>query len=125
MTSTSPHTEIFKGLDLETGVRLDRFTSFRVGGPADFLSRPGTVDELTAVLKATRDADIPVTVLGGGSNTLISDRGIRGMVIVLTRLKTGPERLRPEPDGPDGVTRVSAMAVTYGRRRRSSSRSVR
>ena len=96
MELPSRHKEIFSGLDLEENVRLDRFTSFRVGGPADLLARPGSVEELISMLEAAKRTGIPVTVLGGGSNTLVSDRGIRGLVIILTRLKTGPEPFQTE-----------------------------
>ena len=94
----------FKG-NLEAGVNLDRFTSFRVGGPADLLARPETIEELVSMVTTARQHNIPVTLLGGGTNTLISDKGIRGLVIVLTALKTGPKMIRTGP-----ANRVGALA---------------
>jgi UDP-N-acetylmuramate dehydrogenase len=60
---------------------LASLTTFRVGGPADWLIEVRTVDQLIPVLALAREAGMPVTVLGGGSNVLVADRGIRGVVI--------------------------------------------
>lgn len=57
-------------------------TSFRIGGPADLLVVPEDVEDLKAALAFAGAAGMPVTILGGGSNTLVRDGGIRGMVIV-------------------------------------------
>lgn len=58
-------------------------TSIRVGGPADLLLRPADLDDLVAGLRAARELGVPVHVLGGGANTLVSDRGVRGLVLRL------------------------------------------
>lgn len=63
---------------------LAAVTWFRVGGPAEVLFRPADADDLAAFL-AARPADVPVTVLGVGSNVLIRDGGIPGVVIRLGR----------------------------------------
>lgn len=60
---------------------LAPLTTFKVGGPADVLFEPANSDELLRALKTARAAGQPVTMLGGGSNVLISDRGVRGLVI--------------------------------------------
>lgn len=60
---------------------LAPLTTFKVGGPADWLVEPRTGDELVAALRLAHESDVRVTVLGGGSNVLVSDRGIRGLVI--------------------------------------------
>lgn len=60
---------------------LAPFTTFRVGGPADWLVQPRRADEVKAALGAARGAGLPVTILGGGSNVLVSDAGLRGVVI--------------------------------------------
>jgi UDP-N-acetylmuramate dehydrogenase len=62
-------------------VVLAPFTTFRVGGPADFFLETRSSDEITAALQLAHAAGQPVTVLGGGSNVLVSDRGVRGLVI--------------------------------------------
>ena len=63
---------------------LAPFTWFRVGGPADLLFLPEDEDDLATFLKGL-PADVPVTVLGVGSNTLVRDGGVEGAVIRLGR----------------------------------------
>jgi UDP-N-acetylmuramate dehydrogenase len=62
-------------------IPLAPLTTFRVGGPADFLVETRTREEIVAALKLAAGAGVPVTILGGGSNVLISDRGVRGLVV--------------------------------------------
>jgi UDP-N-acetylmuramate dehydrogenase len=62
-------------------VTLGPFTSFRVGGPADWFIETRSADEVIAALGLARSAGMPITVLGGGSNMLVSDAGVRGLVI--------------------------------------------
>jgi UDP-N-acetylmuramate dehydrogenase len=64
---------------------LARHTSYRIGGPADVLVRPDTPEELAVILREARSAAVPVTLLGGGSNILVGDGGIRGLVVKLGR----------------------------------------
>lgn len=64
---------------------LAGFTSFRIGGPAELLAFPTTTDELAALLKITSEAKVPVTVIGGGSNLLVKDGGIPGLVVSLRK----------------------------------------
>src|SRR5260221_14502230 len=60
---------------------LARLTTFKIGGPADLFYEATTTDALiTAVIEA-RKLSIPVFVLGGGTNILIGDKGIRGLVV--------------------------------------------
>ena len=63
---------------------LDRFTWFKVGGPADVLFRPADVDDLSTFL-AGCPSDVPVMVMGNASNMLVRDGGVRGVVIRLGR----------------------------------------
>lgn len=60
---------------------MKRHTTFRAGGPADWFVIPETADELKAVLSACRKAGEPWYVVGNGSNLLVSDAGVRGVVI--------------------------------------------
>ena len=66
---------------IHTAAPLAPLTTFGVGGPADWLVEVRSLDQLRAVLTAAREEGLPVTPLGGGSNVLISDRGVRGVVI--------------------------------------------
>lgn len=60
---------------------LAPLTTFKVGGRADYLAHAHSAEEVKAALAIARDKGVPVTVLGGGSNVLVSDAGIRGLVI--------------------------------------------
>ena len=62
-------------------VPLAPLTTFRVGGPADWLVEPRTSEEIVAALTLAWKADVAVTMLGGGSNVLVSDQGLRGLVV--------------------------------------------
>ena len=69
---------------LSAGADLSRVTWFRVGGPAEVLFRPADAEDLVTFLTDC-PADLPVTVLGVGSNLLVRDGGVPGVVIRLTR----------------------------------------
>jgi len=58
-------------------------TSIKVGGPADLLVRPADPDDLAVLLAAVRSLGVPLSVLGGGANTLVADAGVRGVVVRL------------------------------------------
>jgi UDP-N-acetylmuramate dehydrogenase len=60
---------------------LARLTTFRVGGPADYLLELSRATDVREALAAARADGLPVTILGGGSNVLVADAGIRGLVI--------------------------------------------
>lgn len=68
--------------DLEAGADISRFTWFRTGGPAEVLFRPADLDDLQAMIAGLPDG-VPVTVVGVGSNLLVRDGGIPGLVIRL------------------------------------------
>ncbi len=62
---------------------MSKHTSFRIGGPADLFIKVNDVDELNCVLKVAKKNNIAVTCIGNGSNTLVKDKGIRGITIKL------------------------------------------
>lgn len=63
---------------------MSRHTTFEVGGPADLYIKPDSASDLQRALGFLRERQVPVTVLGGGANVVISDAGIRGAVIDTT-----------------------------------------
>ncbi|HUZ18412.1 MAG TPA: UDP-N-acetylmuramate dehydrogenase [Spirochaetia bacterium] len=67
---------------------LAPLTTYRVGGPADLLVSPQSAEDIVSVLSLAKAEGIPVFILGGGANILVSDRGIRGIVIRMTSLST-------------------------------------
>jgi UDP-N-acetylmuramate dehydrogenase len=71
----------FGGERVRVDVPLAPFTTFRVGGPADVLLETHTAQELIDAVRLARTRQTPVRVLGGGSNILVSDSGVRGLLI--------------------------------------------
>ncbi len=67
--------------------KMDSHTSFKIGGEADFFVCPDSADALQEVLRAAKESNLPVFILGNGSNLLVSDRGIEGVVISTAGLK--------------------------------------
>lgn len=66
---------------IRSNVPLAPLTSFRVGGPAEWYVTPKKLDELQAIFQWANSEELPITLLGAGSNILLSDRGLAGLVI--------------------------------------------
>jgi UDP-N-acetylmuramate dehydrogenase len=66
---------------VQPNARIARLTTFKVGGPADWLIEARLPDDITTAIQLAREHHVPVTVLGGGSNVLVADAGVRGLVI--------------------------------------------
>jgi len=75
------------------GATLDAYTSFKIGGPADVLVEPADVDDVRRVVKQAGAKKIPLFVVGG-TNLLIRDGGIRGIVVSLSKLRA----IKEEPE---------------------------
>lgn len=90
---------------------LARHVSFRIGGPADILVLPGTLEALDAAVAWLYGEGLPFVVLGRGSNVLIADRGVRGVVV-----KTGRGQEGITYDGPR-VHAESGVSVPHLSRR--------
>lgn len=69
------------GNRIQRNVPLAPYTTFKIGGPADYFLEVRTVEDLVSIVSSCRKASFPLTVLGGGSNILISDAGVRGLVV--------------------------------------------
>ena len=94
--------------------RLATYTTLQVGGPADWLLSTDRAEYVAPVLKAARAHDVPVTVLGGGSNVVVADDGVRGLVLRLhlTGITSPePDRVRAEA----GVTMNGLVRWMVGR----------
>ncbi len=65
---------------------LSRHTSFRIGGPADVLAYPADREDLVTLLQEVQKKGLSFFILGGGTNLLVRDRGVRGVVISLRRM---------------------------------------
>ncbi len=69
---------------VKQGEPLAPYTWFRLGGPAEYFAEPRTVDQLEALVRRCHEAQTPVRLLGGGSNILVRDEGVPGVVIHLS-----------------------------------------
>lgn len=83
----APFTPAGASCAVRPGVALAGFTSYRVGGPAEWFVSPRTLDDLRACFAWAAAEGLPVTLLGLGSNLLVSDRGLPGLVICTRRLR--------------------------------------
>ena len=115
--------ELLRGIPARKtfGCPLAPYTSLRIGGPADALVQTDNLDVLRQVLTVANRHDIPLSILGGGSNTLIRDGGIRGIVVLMR----GAFRncwLQPSADGETATVSVGAgyslsrLAMQVGKR---------
>jgi len=94
-------------MDIQEGVQLKDYTTFHIGGTADFFIRVRTVDELKDAVRFAREKMLPITILGGGSNMLVGEQGIRGVVI-----KMDIGGIRYEPTGQyDALVHVGAGTI--------------
>ena len=64
---------------------MNRHTTFRIGGPADYFLLPSTAEEVKKILEICKKKELPYFILGNGSNLLVSDEGYRGVIIQLYR----------------------------------------
>jgi UDP-N-acetylmuramate dehydrogenase len=94
---------------------LKRYTAWKIGGPADALLEPKSVGELIEAAEKAREQDIPVTVLGGGTNVLVRDGGIRGLTIRLAKSLTNVEVEGPLVTADAGVLYPVLANATAGR----------
>lgn len=82
-----------RDLALRQQVRLDKYTTMRVGGPADFFAEPENEGALLRLLQAAKDAAMPVLLMGNGSNLVVRDGGFRGLVIRLGKAFSGIRKI--------------------------------
>jgi len=105
-------------VNLEEGVRLARYTTLGTGGPAAAFARPETVDELRELLAYARARELPVAVVGLGSNLLVSDDGFDGLVLklagVLAHAEARGELLVAGGGAPNAVALHRARAAGLG-----------
>ena len=69
---------------VKTAVSLAEHTWFQLGGPADFLAEPTSVEQLATLVERCREEELPIRLLGGGSNLLVREEGVKGMVVRLS-----------------------------------------
>jgi UDP-N-acetylmuramate dehydrogenase len=93
------------------------YTSFKLGGPAQMLAQPRSADELARLLRRCHEEQLPVRLLGGGSNVLVRDDGVRGVVVRLsepafTAVRVEGRQLRAAAGAP--LAAVISEAAQHG-----------
>ena len=84
---------MFERFEVIRDAEMSRYTTLRLGGPADWLAFPRSAEEIAELFREAGDAGLPVTVIGHGSNLLVLDGGIRGLVI---RVEKNMREIRTE-----------------------------
>jgi len=87
---------------LRPGVPLQEFTTWRVGGPAEWFAEPADGAQLVALARWARERELPLRAIGAGSNLLIADRGLPGLTLCIRRLQGS------RVDGESGVVEAEA-----------------
>lgn len=116
------------GVEIRQEVSLAPYTSMKVGGPAQYFATVSSTEQMIKVARWARAVEIPYYILGGGSNILVADEGMRGLVIFnrcrLVRVDEAPCCVFPQDDRPfvfaesgalmAGVARTSIAAGLAG-----------
>ena len=105
--------ELATGLP-DTEIRLDEpfslHTSFRIGGPADLMLLPRSVEDLQTIVRTAWERSYPLVVVGNGSNLLVRDGGVRGLV-----LKVAENLSRTRFDGVEGYAQSGALLAAVSK----------
>ena len=96
------------------GEKLALHTSLRIGGPADYFVRVATEKDLVGAIQIAREHELPVFVLGGGTNLLVADDGIRGVVLHNGWRETSVEGTTVEASSGTELAHVAAVAAKAG-----------
>ncbi len=76
-----------KELDLKTNLPLSKFTTWRIGGPAEWISEPKDINEVKRLVSWAKNQQINCNIIGAGSNLLISDKGLEGLTLCMRQLR--------------------------------------
>ncbi len=75
-----------KNIKLKENIPLANFTTLRIGGPAEWFAEPSNIDDIKTLITWAKEKSIPFSVIGAGSNLLISDNGFKGLIICTKKL---------------------------------------
>ena len=74
-------------IQLEKNIALSKFTTWRIGGPAEWIAQPKNIEEVKFLINWKNEQKIPFNIIGAGSNLLINDKGIKGLSLCMRNLK--------------------------------------
>ncbi len=92
--------------DFQENVPLKNYTSLKIGGPAEFFYQPTNIEQLKTAIVWAKLHSHKITLLGGGTNTLVSDEGVKGLVICMRKFAGIESKLENEN------LRITALAGT-------------
>ena len=96
---------------VRTDEPLDRHTTFRIGGPAEIYVAPRSIPEAAELAALAHAESVPLRILGNGSNLIVPDAGVLGMVLHVTRALAGVERSADDLRAGAGLPLVQLMQV--------------
>ena len=104
------------GLELLKNEPMARHTTFRIGGPVLLMARPATEEQVVESVKLARENEVPLVVLGNGSNLLVADEGVQAFVVDMTGLNRLERTGEREITAGAGVTlaRLASFAAGEG-----------
>ncbi|MDP4182220.1 MAG: FAD-binding protein, partial [Bacillota bacterium] len=76
-------TEVVGKDNVKNNEPMSRHTSFKIGGPADILVTPGDVEQVKKIIDVTNKENVPIFIMGNGSNLIVRQKGIRGLTVKL------------------------------------------
>jgi len=74
-------------IQLKKNISLSNFTTWKIGGPAEWIAQPKNIEEIKYLINWTNKKKIPCNIIGAGSNLLINDKGIKGLTICMRNFK--------------------------------------
>ena len=74
-------------IKLEKNIDLSKFTTWRIGGPAEWIAQPKNIKEVKYLIRWINEKKVSTNVIGAGSNLLINDKGIKGLSLCMRNLK--------------------------------------
>ena len=74
-------------IQLEKNISLSNFTTWRIGGPAEWIAQPKNIEEIKYLINWANEKKISCNIIGAGSNLLINDKGIKGLTLCMRNLK--------------------------------------
>ncbi len=97
------------GAKIEKGVKLAQFTSWTVGGEAEYFALPTSLVELREAIAFALLKKLPITILGGGTNVLVSDQGVPGMTLALRKLSGIESKVVENKSDSAGIARIGSV----------------
>ncbi|MEX0330182.1 MAG: UDP-N-acetylmuramate dehydrogenase [Puniceicoccaceae bacterium] len=95
----------------EQNIPLAPLTTWKIGGPAEWFAMPQTEAELLQALAWAKGQELPLHILGRGSNVLIADAGLKGLVICLRQMDSSDHSLSKDPSGKTIIEVSAGMSL--------------